>query len=609
MLGPVRAWRDGVEVGLGSPQQRAILARLLLNHGHAVTLDQLVDAVWGDGPPARAVAALRTYASRMRAALEPDEGPSVLVSAGRTYRLRSLSVDLDEFERRVASAGAARADGRPADARELLVAALALCGGEPLAGVPGPYARGQRDRLAERVLGVLESRLELDLELGRHAEVAAEATALAAEHPLRERLRGVLMLALWRCGRQAEALGVFAETRRVLVEELGIEPGPDLAELHRRVLAADPGLAGATVRPSVPRPAQLPPDIADFTGRAGAVAGLATALTTSVGRAVAVVAVAGIGGVGKTTLALHVAHAVSGHFPDGQLYVDLQGVEAEPAEPGAVLAGFLRALGVAESAVPRGLGERAALFRSVVADRKVLVLLDNAHSVDQVRPLLPGAPGCAVLVTSRTRLSGLPAALVDLAVLEPEEAVELFVGVAGREQVVGERAAVLDVVAACGFLPLAVRVAASRLASRPQWTVACLSRKLADRGHRLRELRTGDLAVSEAFRLSYTRLDAVQARAFRLLALPEETDFSLPVAAAALDLDLCEAEDVLESLVDASLLHTRAPGRYGYHSLLKLYARQQIDRQEGPPIWRQVEAPVDLWSRRGDPLAASGARN
>ncbi|MFF8402621.1 BTAD domain-containing putative transcriptional regulator [Streptomyces sp. NPDC015684] len=594
VLGPVRAWRGVEALNTGSPQQRALLAALLLREGRTATAAELIDALWGTEPPSQALAALRTYASRLRKVLDPG----VLVSESGGYavrRLREGALDLAAAQELAAEAEKARGAGDLRHARAALGRALDLWDGEPLAGVPGPYAEAQRARLEEWRLGLLESRLDMDLEQGCHAEAVSELTALTAAHPLRERLRELLMLALYRGGRQAEALAVYADTRRLLAEELGVDPRPGLSELQQRILQADPVLAEPSAPASEPaaapvRPAQLPASVPDFTGRAAFVTELSEVLSAASeteGRVMAVSALAGIGGVGKTTLAVHVAHRARAAFPDGQLYVDLQGAGPRPAEPETVLGSFLRALGTADSAVPDSLEERAALYRSVLDGRRVLVLLDNAKDAAQVRPLLPGTEGCAALVTSRVRMLDLAGAhLVDLDVMSPDEALALFTKIVGEERVAAEREAALDVVAACGFLPLAIRIAASRLAARRTWTVSVLAAKLADERRRLDELQAGDLAVKATFELGYGQLEPAQARAFRLLGLADGPDISLAAAAAVLDLPGEDTEDLLESLVDTSLLESAAPGRYRFHDLVRLYARACADRDEQPPSER-----------------------
>ncbi|MEW5352755.1 BTAD domain-containing putative transcriptional regulator [Streptomyces sp. 16-176A] len=593
VLGPVRAWRGEEPLPTGSPQQRALLAALLLREGRTATASELIDALWGEEPPHQALAAVRTYASRLRKALDPD----ILVSESGGYAVRGLgedALDLAAAQELAAAADKARAAGDLGRAREALRGALALWDGEPLAGLPGPYAEAQRVRLEEWRLQLLEARLDLDLEQGCHAEAVSELTALTAAHPLRERLRELLMLALYRSGRQAEALAVYADTHRLLAEELGVDPRPELRDLQQRILQADPALAEPSAPPPEPaaapvRPAQLPATVPDFTGRAAFVVELSEVLASADGRVMAVSALAGIGGVGKTTLAVHVAHQARSAFPDGQLYVDLQGAGSRAAEPETVLGSFLRALGTADSAIPDSLEERAALYRSVLDGRRVLVLLDNARDAAQVRPLLPGTEGCAALVTSRVRMVDLAGAhLVDLDVMSPEEALSLFTKIVGEERVSSEREAALDVVAACGFLPLAIRIAASRLASRRTWTVSVLAAKLADERRRLDELQAGDLAVKATFELGYGQLEPAQARAFRLLGLADGPDISLAAAAAVLDLPVEDTEDLLESLVDTSLLESAAPGRYRFHDLVRLYARACAERDEHPPSERDA---------------------
>ncbi|MEV1068719.1 BTAD domain-containing putative transcriptional regulator [Streptomyces sp. NPDC050263] len=599
VLGPVRARRGDEQLATGSPQQRALLTALLLRAGRTATAAELIDALWGQDPPSQALAAVRTYASRLRKALDPG----VLVSESGGYAVRGLgpgALDLTVAQEWAAAAEKAKAAGDLSQAREVLNRALGLWDGEALAGVPGPYAEAQRVRLEEWRLGLLESRLDMDLEQGCHAEAVSELTALTAAYPLRERLRELLMLALYRGGRQAEALAVYADTRRLLAEELGVDPRAGLRELQRRILQADPELAEPTEPTAEPavvrvRPAQLPATVPDFTGRASFVTELSEVLAGTGderrrggrgahgGRVMAVSALAGIGGVGKTTLAVHVAHQARSAFPDGQLYVDLQGAGPRAAEPETVLGSFLRALGTADSAIPDSLEERAALYRSLLDGRRVLVLLDNAKDAAQVRPLLPGTEGCAALVTARVRMVDLAGAhLVDLDVMSPDEALALFTRIVGEERVAAERKAALDVVAACGFLPLAIRIAASRLAARRTWTVTVLARKLADERRRLDELQAGDLAVKATFELGYGQLEPAQARAFRLLGLADGPDISLAAAAAVLDLAAEDTEDLLESLVDTSLLESAAPGRYRFHDLVRLYARACAERDESP---------------------------
>lgn len=590
VLGPVRAWRGADSLPTGSPQQRALLAALLLREGRTATAGELIDALWGEEPPSQALAAVRTYASRLRKVLDPD----VLVSESGGYAIRSLgdgALDLAVAQELATDAEKAKNSGDLCHARSLLNKTLNLWDGEPLASVPGPYAETQRARLEEWRLQLLESRLDMDLEQGCHAEAVSELTALTAAHPLRERFRELLMLALYRSGRQAEALAVYADTRRLLADELGVDPRPGLKELQQRILQADPNLAEPSAPVAEPaaapvRPAQLPATVSDFTGRAAFVSELGDVLASAEGRVMAVSALAGIGGVGKTTLAVHVAHQARGAFPDGQLYVDLQGAGARAAEPETVLGAFLRALGAADSSIPDSLEERAALFRSMLDGRRVLVLLDNARDAAQVRPLLPGTEGCAALITSRMRMVDLVGAhLVDLDVMSPEEALQLFTKIVGAERVAAERESALDVVAACGFLPLAIRIAASRLAARRTWTVSVLAAKLADERRRLDELQAGDLAVKATFELGYGSWSRPRpapsacwaSRTARTSRWRQRRRYWTSPS---------RPPRTCSNPSSTPLLESAAPGRYRYHDLVRLYARACAERDEQPPSER-----------------------
>ncbi|MFF1376087.1 BTAD domain-containing putative transcriptional regulator [Streptomyces sp. NPDC058308] len=689
VLGPVRAWRDGHPLTLGPPQQRATLAALLLRGGHPVSAAELVDALWGEEPPLRAVGTLRTYVSRLRALLEPDrrarEPARLLVSAGDGYALRlpSGSLDASELEDRVAAARALRAAGEHADSYAELNAALALSDGAPLAGLPGPYARRQRDRLTELSVTAQEEFFSCALELGCHGEMTAPLSVFAAEHPLRERAQALLMLALHRGGRRADALAVYETTRRTLAAELGVDPGRDLTALYEGLLkgaplpeaaaarpgplpaplrvgeqrrripgrerqdegpgrgepvegpgnaGAAPGRAAHPAQPSFPEtertarhlprplplprgaerrtdsagrpatpldgtpkdplrtpapapltPAQLLPDIPDFSGREAEARLLTETLHAAAsGDAMAVATLTGLGGVGKTALAVHVAHALRDQFPDGQLYVDLRGADPAPGvDSGCALTGFLRALGVPESAVPDSLDQQTALYRSLLAGRRVLVLLDNARDTAQVRPLLPGTPGCAVLVTSRSRTITLPGArLVDVETMDEPQGLGLLCAMAGAERVAAEPAAARELVAVCGGLPLAVRIAAARLAARPGRSVADLTARLRDEHRRLDELRVGDLGVEASFRLGYEALEPGLAHAFRMVSLCYMPSFCRGAVGALLDVPDEEAESLVERLVDAGLMELHGEDRYRFHDLVRLFARRRCEREE-----------------------------
>ncbi len=575
VLGPVRVRYGDAPVNTGSPQQRGMLACLLLRAGHTVTAPELIQALWGDDPPHAALAAVRTYASRLRKVL----GGDVLVSESGGYALRlgDSWFDVDAAQKWAGEAERARGAGDRVRALTLLDRALGLWRGEPLAGLPGPYVEEQGPRLEEWRLQLVEVRCELRLELGRHGEAVAELTALTAAHPLRERLRELLMLALYRSGRQAEALAVYADTRRLLADELGVDPRPELSELQMRILQADvePAQSVESAVPLLVRPYQLPPDISDFVGHDDTLQRIGAHLSAGADAWMRTVVVTGLAGVGKSSLAVHAAHAARREFPDGQLYADLGGAGPQPpAEPESVLGAFLRALGVPDSAIPDGVEERAALFRSVLDRHRVLIVLDNARDAAQVRPLLPAAQGCATLVTSRVRMPDLPGAYpVDLGVLSPQEAMRLFSGIVGRERVEAEREAAMEVVTACGCLPFAIRTAANRIAARPTWSVSALARRLTGEVFGPVSPKVLDLNLLEVFAPSYRQLAPAQARAFRLLGLTTGVDVPLAAAAALLGADEDTTAELLESLVDRSLVESPAPGRYRMHPLLHAYAR------------------------------------
>ncbi|MFD5465770.1 BTAD domain-containing putative transcriptional regulator [Kitasatospora sp. NPDC127059] len=582
VLGPVHGWRDGGELTLGAPQQRSLLMSLLLRANHPVPVGQLIDDLWGEEPPARASAVIRTYVHRLRRVL----GPAPLTSLGGGYLLTldAGGLDTHRCEELIGEARELRLAGEHAVAATTLRSALDLWRGEPMSGLPGPYVERQRAEWAERRVAVLESCLEAEVELGPSGRTVAELTAAVAEHPLRERFAELLMLALYRTGRQADSLSVYRATDRRLRAQLGVAAGPGLREVQRRILAADAALitpapsrtGTAPARPSHPapvRPTQVPADLSDFTGREAQTAALRTALLAP--DAMPVATVSGLGGVGKTALAVHVAHGLADDFPDGQLYVDLHGADGRPTPAEEALGAVLRSLGMPADALPTGLAERSAQFRSLLSGRRVLVVLDNARDAEQIRPLLPGRPGCAVLVTGRVRLGALPNAhVVELPAFDPQEALDLLGRVIGEQRLRAEADTALELVRLCGHLPLAVRILAARLACRPGWTMARLLDKLSENRRRLDVLRTGDLAVESAFRFGYDQLDPEQARAFRLLAVPEVPDLSPGAVAAVLGLPEDEAEELAESLVDCSMLETAPPDRYRYHDLLRAFAQR-----------------------------------
>ncbi|WP_328679425.1 AfsR/SARP family transcriptional regulator [Streptomyces sp. NBC_00343] len=612
LLGPLRAWRGPAELALGSPQQRAVLATLLLSRGQAVGVADLVDGVWGARPPQGAVAVVRTYVSRLRKLFEPERTPGrpsgLLVSIGDGYALRTdrVSSDLAEFEEAVARAELGRAAGDRAGAVRSLRTVLAAWGGAALGGVPGPYAEVARTDLAERRLGAVELGLSLELELGRHETVVAELLALRDAHPLREAVSELLLTALYRCGRQAEALEAYARTRRTLVDELGIEPGPSLRAVHARLLAGDPGLAGPTLhgptgdthpppgpparRTSAVGPAQLPADLPLFTGRRTELDHVAALLPEGDGPpGTAVIAVVdGMAGTGKTTLAVHWAHRIAHRFPDGSLYVNLRGYDPHGSRmlPGSAIEMFLVALGVAPQDVPEGLDARAALYRSVLADRRVLIVLDNAGDAGQVRPLLPGTPGSLVVVTSRSRLGGLVAGHgahpLTLDLLSAGEAYGLLTRRLGRARVDAEPEAVAAIADLCARLPLALAIVAARAAHHPGFRLADVVEELRYH-HGSLDAFVGDDAGTDAravFSWSYRALSPGAAGLFRRLALHPGPDISTAAATALTGAPPREVRALLTELTGASLLIERAPGRFVLHDLLRAYAGELADAED-----------------------------
>lgn len=578
VLGPVRVRSAGELVPVTAAMLRTLLGVLLARPNVPVSADALIDLLWAGNPVESANKKLQLHVHRLRQRLG-EPGRIRFEHGGYTLRVREGELDSDRFERLLAQAVA---EPGPVRVVELLRDALSLWRGEPFGEIGEvPLVRGAAERLAERRLVALEDLYAAELATGHAAEIVAELAELAARHPLRERFQAHHMVALYRAGRRADALSAYRRTRAAMVEELGLEPGPELQRVEQAVLAgtledappAPPGPAG-----SAP-PAQLPADVTDFVGRAEHLATACEQLAAA-GDTVPVVVVSGKAGIGKTTLAVRAAHRARQSFPDGQLYVNLRGADTRPIAAADVLARFLRALGVPGPSVPEDPDERAALYRSRLAGRRVLVVLDDASGVRQVRPLIPGTPGCAVLVTSRSRLAGLANVRpMDLDVLDPDQAVELIAAVAGVERVAEQAHAAAEIVRLCGYLPLAVRIAGARLAARPHWPLNRLATDLGDEHRRLDQLRVGDLEVRASFALSHEGLDPPARRAFRLLGLLGVTDFPAWTAAALLDIDRSAADELVDALVDAQLIDVAGRDalgqtRYRFHDLLRAYARE-----------------------------------
>ncbi|GLF99586.1 AfsR/SARP family transcriptional regulator [Streptomyces yaizuensis] len=670
LLGAVRAWRGDEPVPLGTPQQRLVLAVLLLAEGRVVGRERLIRALWEDRPPVTARRTVQTYISQLRRLF----GPGAVRRDGEGYAMPVHPTDLAEF--------------LALCERGMRAEALALWRGEALLGLGGRWVAAERARLTGLRQNAVEALLEQRLDAGDAAGAAAELSALCAEQPLSERPHGLLIRALYAQGRQDRAIAVYTGLRRRLDEELGVRPTAELASLYQRIISGEavggtrlasgdqdrarhdrtghggtgqdrtgqdrtahdrtghertghertgdehadhdgargprgeaaplsathrerepdvpdlpnlPNLpklpdasGGRTARPAQV-PAQLPADTSHFTGRDDAVRRLAEAAAP--GPTASAVAVVGLGGVGKTTLAVHVAHRLRHLYPDGQLFVDLRGAGGEPVPPGTALYGFLRALGATASAVPESTPDRAAAFRSLLAGRRVLIVLDNARDSAQIRPLLPGAPGSAAIVTSRSWLGDIAdGRTVALTPMSPEESLALFARIAGERRTRAEHAEAAAITELCGHLPLAVRIAASRLCSRPHRPLEWLRRRLADERGRLAQLRMADLSVESVFALCHDRLSPERGRAFRLLSLVEGDTFSGAAAAAVLALPPEEAEEVCERLVDVSLLSAPAPGRYRYHDLMRDFARQRCaERETAREREEALERLLDLW--------------
>jgi DNA-binding SARP family transcriptional activator/tetratricopeptide (TPR) repeat protein len=666
VLGPVTAWEGDEELHLGQPRQQAVLGILAMRANRVISRSELVDAVWGHEPPPSAEGGIYTYIAGLRRILEPGRSARgqgrILVSTGAGYVLHLVpgQPDAVAFEQHLGRARQLRQGGDLAGAVSSLEAALKLWRGVAFAGVPGPFAETERARLAELRSAAAEERADALLALGRHEEVVPDLTAMVTDQPLRERMRGLLMIALYRSGRQAESLRVFQDGRRVLADELGIDPGLDLTRINQQILSMDPALnpaadprtpsvagvgvavgtsvgpggrdgvsgpdgatrAAGTARPAprnggevvpggqaargaapgaghprpapgdpgVPVPAQLPLDPQGFAGRQDELRVLQGMLPPArrprAGDSVPVIVISGTAGVGKTALAVRFGRQVAKRFPDGQLYVDLRGLEPglPPMEPAVALWYLLAGLGVPSPRIGTSAEERAAAYRSLVDGKRILVVLDNATSAAQVRPLLPGSPGCLVVVTSRNDLAGLVAgqgaALVTLDVLSHAEAREMLARRLGRDRVAAEPEAADEIVEECARLPLALSIAVGRAAGRAGQPLAELAAELRDAKGRLDPLEAGDAATDMRVVLSwsYDQLSEPAARVFRLLGLHPGPDISSPAAASLAGISRAEAGAALRELARTHMVAEHLPGRFTFHNLLRVYAADLAER-------------------------------
>lgn len=604
ILGPLEVVVNDESLRIGGPKERIVLAALALKANRVTSIDHLVDSVWATSPPTSARVQIQKCVSLLRKLF----GDSALPGAIKTYppgyvlEIAAENLDSEEFAGFVATARRQVAEGQIEEAARALRAGLALWRGRALDGVPSEIVQRGAAVLESTRLAAIEERMRLDLEMGNHQHICGELMELVDEHPLRERLYGFLMLALYRSGQQAEALEVCRRARAVLIDEVGVEPGPELRDLEHAILNRDPELdlrlPATAVARTVPAerpdqrsvaPRQLPGSTADFVGREGHITEIIGFLTgeTEVGaapHAVRVVAITGRGGVGKSTLAVRVAHEVGHAYPDGHLHTDLAGPNGDD-RTGALLARFLRALGVAGPAVPEDKQERIELYRTILADKRMLVVLDGVTNEEQVLPLLPGTATCAVIVTSRVRLTSLPGTRhIDVDVFDADSSVELLAKIVGPERVRAEEAQARELVKLCGGLPLALRIAGGRLASRPQWKIAGLVRRLANEAGRLDEFSHRGLELRSSIGLTYRSLPEQAKRLFRLFALVPAPDVPSWAAAAVLDLDPLDADETLEQLVEARVLdvveYLGGRIRYRFHDLIQIYAIERLAETE-----------------------------
>src|SRR5215469_11991229 len=605
LLGPVDVLAADGPRAVDGRRRKAVLAALALHGSQIVSTGTLIDAVWGQAAPTLAVNTLQTHMSYLRAVL----GSKTAILArppGYVLHLEGDGTDARAAERLLRE-GTQAAD--PARELRLLREALALWRGRPLADVAGSaWLEEQAARLELLRVQVERALAEARLAAGEHAELVLHLEQLAGEHRLDEQLHAQLMLALYRCGRQADALAVYHRLRRTLAQELGIDPSRALRELETAILRQDQALAAPTLAVTVPLsspavampadssaalqaspmvvvPAQLPPAAAAFAGRKAELASLDALLPgaaeASPGTAT-ISAVSGTAGVGKTTLAVQWAHRIAGRFPDGQLYVNLRGFgpDGTPTDPAEAVRGFLDALGAPAARIPPGLAGQTALYRSLLRGKRVLVVLDNARDAGQVRPLLPGSPGCLVIVTSRSDLAGLVAAEgaypLSLDLLTTPEASDLLARRLGEARVASEPEAVGEIIDRCARLPLALSIAAARAAARPGFPLAAIAAELCAANGTLDPFGGADLVtdVRAVFSWSCQALSDDAARLFRLLGLHPGPGITTAAAASLVGLPSDQAHRLLTELTRANLVLEYIPGRYSLHDLLRAYATE-----------------------------------
>ena len=608
LLGPLCVRSDDADLPVPAARHRVLLAALLVHAGRVVPVDALEEVVWDGTPPPGARITLRSYISRLRQELGLAPGCRILTrSPGYLIEATEDEVDMLRFEALCRSGAVAVRSGSWQQASADLSQALGLWRGTPLMDIPSQFLqREEVPRLEDLRVQALEDRFDADLHLGKHHELIADLQHLADAHPLRERLRALLMLALYRGGRQADALAAFRQGRRLLMDELAVEPRTQLRTLYQRILDGDPALEAPTSTGAAPGteaeaalgggpvalglPRQLPPVTRHFTGRAGDLAALHSMRHQPARSSGAspIFVISGTAGVGKTALAVCWAHRVARQFPDGQLYVDLRGFDlsGEPVEPENAIRGFLDALEVPADQIPTDPDGKVALYRSLLAGKQVMILLDNARDVAQVRPLLPAAASGLVLVTSRSELAGLiahqGAQLHTLAALPESEACDLLVKHIGNHRAAGEPGVIRELAQLCACLPLALNVVAARAATRPGYPLSALAAEFRDQDNRLNAFDDDDMSTSvrAVFSWSYGQLSEQAARLFRLLGVHPGPDITVPAAASTAGIRPDEARRLLAELRRAHLLDEHVPGRFASHDLLRTYAAEQAQKRD-----------------------------
>jgi DNA-binding SARP family transcriptional activator len=601
LLGPIEASVEGKSVEFSNGRQQKLMALLLFYEGQVVSLDRIIEALWDGEPPVTAKGQIQTCVSALRRQFR-EIGAGELISStsiGYAIRVPDGSLDIANFKRLVSDGASCAAEGRPEDAARSLRAALALWRGPAAANVDGRLLEALAGRLNEDQIRVLEDCIDLELSLGQHHRLVGELSELVTSHPLRERLRTQQMLALYRSGRQAEALESFQEIRMFLMDELGLQPGEELSAMQQAILSQDTTLglphegtqrAAAHASPYMGVPRQLPATTADFTGRQR----LLTEITGMLSdppmpdgrRSLPVACLNGEGGAGKTALAVHAAHAVRHLYPDGQLFAEMLDADGRPADPMELLARLISSLGRSPNLLPESLPDRISVYRSWIGERRILIILNDVSSVAQAMALMPGNPDCGIIITSRHSLASLPGARhFKVGNLEESACTELLGKVIGATRTAAEPDAVRQLVRFCDQLPLAVRIVAAKLSSRPHWSIADMVQRMRDEPHRLDELAIEGIGIRATLADSYRELGPRTRRLFTRLSLLGAADFGAWVSVPLLDLDPDQAEDALDELLAAHLLEVRVEeggtSRFRMHDLVRIYALEQSATEEG----------------------------